>query len=180
MKLKEMKQRIYKLIEEYSDNDGYTEDEDLSLKINSCINIIMNELARFKKISDVIEMDVAKNETYKFEDISDDVYQINIVKGVENIIIGNEIEFLDDGTAKIYYYKYPTQITDKTNENTYEFELDTDVLEILPYGVAGLLFASDVSNNYGQIYTNLYREKLSQLDSRNVVSSIYIDGGIDI
>ena len=56
----------------------------------------------------------------------------------------------------------------------------TDVLEIMPYGVAADLLKSDVSSNYGQIYAQRYREMKSELDSRNAIGSIYIEGGINI
>ena len=50
----------------------------------------------------------------------------------------------------------------------------------MPYGIAGLLLASDVSNNYGQIYTNLYKEKISQLDSRRTMNSVIFSGGVEV
>ena len=50
----------------------------------------------------------------------------------------------------------------------------------MPYGVAGDLLKSDVSNQYGQIYANRYAELKSQLDPRYSLGSIYIDGGIDV
>ena len=52
MTLEEMKLKTYSLIEEYNEEaDNLTEDEDLATKMNSCINIIMNEMSRFKKIT---------------------------------------------------------------------------------------------------------------------------------
>ena len=180
MTLEEMKTKVYSLIEEYSeDADDLTEDEDLAVKMNSCINMIMNEMSRFKKIDAYTTLDVEENDNLALTDLASDIYQLNIIRGVDHEIIGNRVKFNDSGTAEIYYYKYPTQITNET-EDDYNFELDIDALEIMPYGVAGLLLASDVSNNYGQIYTNLYREKISQLDSRRNMNSVYISEGVDI
>lgn len=180
MTLEEMKLKTYSLIEEYNEEaDNLTEDEDLATKMNSCINIIMNEMSRFKKITAYDTLEVKKGDNLAFSDIASDMYQLNMITGVDYHTIQDRVIFDETGTAQIYYYKYPEQITEET-EDDYTFELDTDALEIMPYGIAGLLLASDVSNNYGQIYTNLYRDKISQLDSRKTMSNVFISGGVDI
>lgn len=180
MSLEEMKIKIYSVIEEYSEEaDNLTEDEDLAMKMNSCINIIMNEMSRFKKIDAYTKMGVKAGENLSFNDIASDMYQLNLIRGVPYQTIQNRVIFNETGTAEIYYYRYPTQITEET-EDDYTFELDTDALEIMPYGVAGLLLSSDVSNNYGQVYTNLYREKISQLDSRKAMVNVIFNEGINI
>lgn len=180
MTLEEMKIKVYSVIEEYNESeDDYTEDDDLAAKMNSCINMIMNEMSRFKKIDAYTTLSVKEGQNLSFDEIASDIYQLNLIRGVDYETIQNRVKFNETGTAEIYYYKYPTQITEET-EDDYTFELDTDALEIMPYGVAGLLLASDISNNYGQIYTNLYREKISQLDSRKSMGSVIISGGINI
>lgn len=180
MTLEEMKIKVYSVIEEYSENaDNLTEDEDLAAKMNSCINMIMNEMSRFKKIDAYTTLSVSEGDNLSLTEITSDMYQLNLIRGVDYETVGNRVKFNEDGTAEIYYYKYPEQIAEDTDDD-YTFELDTDALEIMPYGVAGLLLASDVSNNYGQIYTNLYREKINTLDSRKVMPSIRISGGINI
>ena len=180
MTLDEFKQSVYSVIEEYSeDADNLTEDEDLAAKMNSCINIIINEMARFKKIDAYTTMNVKEGQNTLLTDIASDLYQLNIIRGVDYETVGNRVIFNAEGNAEIYYYKYPELITDD-NEDSYTFELDIDALQVAAYGVAGLLLASDVSNNYGQIYTNLYREKINTLDPRKTMSSVYIDGGVSI
>ena len=180
MTLEEMKIKVYSVIEEYNEEeDNLTEDEDLASKMNSCINAIMNEMSRFKKINAYTTLSVNKGDNLAFSEIASDMYQLNLITGVDYHTIQDRVIFNETGTAEVYYYKYPKQITEET-EDDYKFELDTDALEIMPYGIAGLLLASDVSNNYGQIYTNLYREKVSQLDSRKSMGNVYISGGFDI
>lgn len=180
MTLEEMKLKVYSVIEEYSeDADDLTEDEDLVAKMNSCINMIMNEMSRLKKIDAYTTMNVTEGQNLALTDLASDLYQLNLIRGVEYEVIGNRVIFNEEGTAEIYYYKYPTQITNDT-EDSYSFELDTEALEIMPYGIAGLLLASDVSNNYGQIYTNLYKEKISQLDSRRTMNSVIFSGGVEV
>ena len=180
MTLEEMKIKVYSVIEEYSeDAEDLTEDEDLAIKMNSCINTILNEMSRFKKINAYTTLSVEEGDNLTFKEIIDDMYQLNLIRGVDYETIQDRVIFNETGTAEVYYYKYPEQITNET-EDSYEFELDIDALEIMPYGIAGLLLASDVSNNYGQIYTNLYREKISQLDSRKTMPTVTITGGINI
>ena len=180
MTLEEMKQKVYSLIEEYSeDADDLTEDEDLALKMNSVINQIQNELARFKKIEDYTTLEGTEGTVIDFSDIDDNLYQLNIIKGLDCEIIGQKIKFNENGTAEIYYYKYPTQINAETDDSQ-EFDLSIDVLEIMPYGVAADLLKSDVSSNYGQIYAQRYQELKNELDPRYAMGGIYIEGSIDI
>lgn len=106
-----------------------------------------------------------------------DFYQLKIIKGVEYNIDDNIVTFLEDGKATIYYYKYPKAIT-KDTEDTYKFELATEVLECMVYGVAADILKSDVSSNYGQVYAQRYSELKQMLDPRQSQGSVYIDGGI--
>jgi hypothetical protein len=182
MTLEEVKIKVYSLIEEYSeDADDLTEDEDLALKMNHVINQIQNELARFKKIEAYRTVDGIEGEIIDFSTIDENLYQLNIVRGLDCEIIGQKIKFNEEGTAEVYYYVYPTQINADT-EDTQELDLSIDVLEILPYGVAADLLKSDVSSNYGQIYAQRYREMKQELDPRYALGAVYIDtsNSIDI
>lgn len=180
MNLGDMKTKVYSMIEEYNeDADELTEDEDLALKINSIINQIQNEICRIKKLPAYTIKEVEEGQELTFDEIADDVYQLNIVKGVDTDTLDDRIICNESGTAKIYYYKYPKQINIDT-EDTYEFELPIDLLEIIPYGVAGDLLKSDVSSQYGTIYSARYREMLQQLDPRYNANSVYIDGGVTV
>lgn len=180
MTLEEVKIKVYSLIEEYSeDADDLTEDEDLALKMNHVINQIQNELARFKKIEEYTTLDGSEGSVIDFKDVDENLYQLNIVRGLDCEIIGQKIKFNEEGTAEVYYYKYPTQINAET-EDSQELDLSIDVLEILPYGVAADLLKSDVSSNYGQIYAQRYMEMKRELDSRYAMGSVYIDGGVEV
>ena len=177
MTLEEMKIKVYSMIEEYNETEeNLTEDEDLALKMNSVINQIQNELARFKKIHAFKEMKVTEGQEMTLTDIDKNIYQLNVVRGVEIDTIADRIIFEGEGTAKFYYFKYPTQITDET-EDDFVFELSTDVLEIMPYGVAGDLLKSDVSSNYGAIYSARYKEMIQQLDGRYGMGMVQLDSG---
>lgn len=179
MTLEEMKNKILSMIEEYNEeSDTLTDDEDLATKINGVINQIQNELARYKKIDAYTTMEVEKDQDIALTDIDSLIYQLNVIKDVEYEQVGNRIIFKEEGTARIYYYKYPKQIDSET-EDAFVFDLERDVLEIMPYGVAGDLLKSDVSSQYGTIYSNRYRELIQSLDSRNSMPSMYFEGGLD-
>lgn len=175
MTLEELKIKVYSLIEEYNeDADDLTEDEDLALKMNSVINQIQNELARFKKIEAYTTLEGSEGSVIDFKDVDDNLYQLNIVRGLDCDIIGQKIKFNETGTAEVYYYKYPTQINADTDDSQ-ELDLSIDVLEIMPYGVAADLLKSDVSSNYGAIYAERYMEMKRELDPRYALGSVYID-----
>ena len=175
MTLEEFKVKVLSMIEEYNENaDSLTDDEDIATKLNSVINQVQNEIARFKKIDAYKQMQVTEGQTINLTDIDMNIYQLNIIKGVSYDPIANRIIFNETGTADIYYYKYPTQINADTDDS-YKFELDRDALEIAVYGVAGDLLKSDVSSNYGQIYSNRYKEMIQSLDARRGMHTMYFD-----
>lgn len=177
MTLKEMKKKVLSLIEEINkDSELLTDDPDILEKLNYVINQIQNEISRIKKIPGKMEKEVEKDEEINIEELDENIYQLNVIRGVPNLIIGNTIIFNEKGTAKIYYYKYPKQINSETKDDEYIFEQTTDVLEIMPYGIAGDLLKSDISANYGQVYSNRYEQMLQRLDPRYHIGSIYIEG----
>lgn len=179
MTLEEMKKKVYTLIEEYAeDEDNLTEDEDYAAKINDVINQIQNEVARIKKIPSYVTLDVTEGQIMNFTDIASDIYQLSTVKDVDYEINLNTVTFLEDGTARVFYYKYPERITEDTEDDAYKFELSQDALEVIPYGVAADMLKSDVSSQYGAVYANRYREMLDRLDPRYATQEVYINGGI--
>jgi hypothetical protein len=186
MTLKEMKEKVLGLIEELNPKSSLlTDDPDIATKINDVTNQIMFELARMKKIPKYVEMEVIDGDKVEFADIEKEcgyeIYQVNLVSGVDFAPKANGTVFkiLESGTAEFDIFVYPERITSKTKDS-YEFELSPDALEVMPYGIAGDLLKSDVSTEYGTIYSTRYESMLQRLDPRNMMSSIYIDGGVDV
>ena len=184
MTLLEMKKKVLGMIEEINpDSELLTDDPDIATKINDVTNQIMFELARMKKIPKYVEMNVSKGDLVTLEDISNavgyEVYQLGTINGVNYVpkANGTILKIMESGTAEIDCFVYPERITEKTN-NSYEFELSPDALEIMPYGIAGDLLKSDVSSEYGAIYANRYESMLQRLDPRYQMTSIYIEGGV--
>jgi hypothetical protein len=184
MTLYEMKKKALGLIEEINPNSvQLTDDPDIAAKQNDVINQIMFELARIKKIPKYVEIEVSEGEIVTLEDIGNacgyDVYQVAKIGGVKNDskAAGKVYKMLESGTAEIDCYVYPERITEKTKDKAYEFELSQDVLEIMPYGIAGDLLKSDISTEYGTIYATRYESMKNMLDPRYQLNSITIEGG---
>jgi hypothetical protein len=187
MNLLEMKKKVLGMIEELNPNSELlTDDPDIATKINEVINQVMYEVARMKKISRYVEMEVNEGDLIEFADIEkkcgNEVYQISMVSGVNFVPKGNGtiLKILEGGTAEIDCFVYPERITEKTKDKAYEFELTADALEVMPYGIAADLLKSDVSAEYGNIYAARYELMLQRLDPRYQMTSIYIDGGVSV
>ena len=185
MTLKEMKKKVFALIEELNPNsEKLTDDPDIAAKFNEVANQVMFELARMKKIPKYVEIDVTSGDLIGFSDIEakcgSEVYQLSLIGGIEYALKadGTVIKVLEDGVAEISCYVFPERITENTKDNAYEFELSSDVLEIMPYGIAGDLLKSDVSSEYGAIYSTKYESMLQRLDPRYTTNAIYIEGGV--
>lgn len=187
MNLREAKIKAFALIEELNPNSEYlTDDPDLQAKVNEVFNQVMFELARMKKIPKYVELEVSKGDLIEFADIEKEcgyeIYQLCTVSGVNCAVKagGTILKVLESGTAEIDCYVYPERITEKTKDKAYEFELSADCLEIMPYGVAADLLKSDVSAEYGSVYATRYESMLSRLDPRYAMTSVFIEGGVEI
>lgn len=181
-----MKRKVLVLIEEAKPGTTHdTEDPDIQAKLHDVINQIMYELARMKKFCKYVELPVTNGQLITFADIEAatgyETYQWGLVGGVKHTFKANGtvIKVQEDGTAEIDCYVYPERITPETKDS-YEFELSPDVLEIMPYGVAGDLLKSDISTEYGSIYATRYESMLQRLDPRYQLPSISIEGGWSI
>ena len=187
MTLLEMKKKVLGMIEELNpDSELLTDDPDIATKINEVTNQILFELARMKKIPKYVELEVSAGDMIEFSDLEKEcgyeIYQIALVSGVEHTFKANGtiVKFLESGTAEVDVFVYPERITEKTKDKAYEFELTADCLEIMPYGIAGDLLKSDVSAEYGNVYSTRYESMVSRLDPRYHMSSVYIEGGISL
>ena len=198
MTLKDMKQKTFSLIEEYyPEVTGLAEDEDVLNKINGVVNQIQMDLMKYRKINAKFTKEIT-TETSKEISVSDEVekcYQIkNIILTPEgNYTMPDENTILLDddyeGTIDIYYYKLPTEVElnpeepaegEDSYDETYEFEIDPVLLEIMPYGIAADLLKMDMISNYGRYFAERYVEAKNSIDSRKSSGMIFIDGGVDI
>lgn len=201
MTLKEMKTKVFSLIEEYYPSEsGLAEDEDVLNKINGVVNQIQMDLMPLRKISASKQIEIESTDD-KIVDLSnyiDDLYQIQKVYFNEDI----SYDFLSDTVLKlpdnyvgeftVYYYKYPelckvlfkgtdSEIEEakEKHDNSYNFELDQVLLEVMPYGIAADLLKMDMISNYGKYFADEYARRKSMIDSRKTSGSIRIDGGVE-
>jgi hypothetical protein len=115
MTLLEIKKKVLQLIEEISPNNAnLTDDPDIKAKLNSVINMVQFELARMKKIPAYVQREVKAGEVVDMNTL-DNFYQLRLIRFTGDYdLMENLAVFLEDGTADIYYYKYPEAITDNT------------------------------------------------------------------
>ena len=181
MKLVDLKKKTLALIEEINpEAENLTDDPDIAAKLPYVINQILHELARFKKLPAHVNREVEKDQVMNLNDSLDNFYQLKLIKGVNYDFLDDlNVKFLEDGEAVISYYQYPENITD-TTPDTKTLDLPEDILEIAPYGIAADILKADVSNQYGSIYANRYREMIQTLDSRYANTIVEFDGGINI
>lgn len=176
--LRTFKKEVYSLIEEVNPNSEYlTDDIDLRAKFNEVTNTIMYELFSLRKHVITDDLEVHKGEEIVLPEEYKDFYLLEKITGVDYTIINDIVTFNEDGTARIYYYKFPKRI-DENTPNEYTFDLDNNVIEAMKYGVASDILKSDISSQYGAVYSARYQELKNMLDTRFARGSITIVGGI--
>lgn len=187
--LADMKKAVYKLIEDITLNDDVTltDDPDLARKFNSVANSIMYECFNIRKKPEEDEVEAVKDEEFVLTDEYPRFYLLKRITGVKYRQIDNIIIWQEDGTAKVYYYNFPKRINEDVSSDdeaeynaSYVFDLDPNVIEAMKYGIAGDILKESISQEYGELYMNRYRELLNKLDNRFTQGNIDIVGGVDI
>ena len=198
MTAKEMKIKVFSLIEEYyPEQISLADDQDVRYKINGAINQIQMDLMKYKKIPFKYKTTIKKDNPVLLLNSIPNFYQLNKIPNVEYEIIGDyEIKFNveKDTNVEVYYYKLP-ELMDLTFEATdtktaeevsaeydesFEFELSTELQEIMPYGIAADLLKQDMISNYGKYFYERYLEMKNMIDSRKTISTATVTGGVDI
>ena len=181
---KELKKKTLALIEELNPNsEALTDDPDIAAKYIDVTNQVMYEVARMKKLPKYMEREVEEGDIVTFEDIREEcgreVYQLGTVYDVKHSqkANGTVLKMLESGTVGIDFYVYPERITEE-NAEEYEFELPSDCLEIMPYGIAADLLKSDISAEYGSVYAQRYETLMQRLDPRYQMTTVFIEGGV--
>lgn len=202
MTLKEIKIKVFSLIEEYyPELSGLAEDEDVLNKINGVVNSIQTDLMKYRKIpaNQTITIDAENENVITLSKTITDIYQTNkIILKPTLETMNKDYEFIDDDTLEVdpgfrgdiivYYYKIPAQCQLTFNSDAerdaydeeFKFDIDTPLLEIMPYGIARDLLRLDMISSYGSYFERTYNELKSQIDSRRTKGMISFVGGIDI
>lgn len=202
MTLKEMKIKVFSLIEEYyPELTGLAEDEDVLNKINGIVNSIQLDLMKYRKIPANTEIEIKENSDriITISDEINDLYQLNkVILVPSDNTISKDFEMLDEdniqvnddfvGTVRLFYYKYPKTVKVSFEENedkdqydeNFKFDIDLVLQEVMPYGIARDLLRLDMISVYGTYFEKTYNELKQQLDSRRTAGIITIYDGEDI
>ena len=193
MKLKEMKVNTFSLIEEYyPELKNLAEDADVINKINGVVNNVSMELMRIKKIPTSETIKVTNRKTINLkEEIGDEFYQVKNIVGVTGYNMVDDVTMqLPEGFSgdiTFYYYKYPKMVKTlfdddeerQVEDENFEFDLDADLLHIMPYGIAADLLKMDMISGYGRYFYERYNELKNRIDPRRTSGVIYSEGGCD-
>lgn len=156
-----------------------------------------------------IEIDSEDDKTINLKSAIDDLYQLRKIDiDVEYSMPNEDILVLPEdytGTFSVYYYKYPALVelepeesttepseseleeeeseeeteTEPTYDETFTFDLDADLLEIMPYGIAADLLKMDMISNYGKYFYERYLEMKKGVDPRRTSGNVQIVGGVE-
>ena len=111
MTAREMKIKVFSLIEEYyPDQTLLADDQDVQYKINGAINQIQMDLMKYKKIPAKSKKTIKKDNPVLLLNSIPNFYQLNTIPNVEYEVVGDyEIKFNieEDTDVEIYYYKLP-------------------------------------------------------------------------
>ena len=201
MTAKEMKIKTFSLIEEYyPERTELADDQDVIYKINGVINSIMLDLMKYRKIPAKYSYELNEGNTTLALNSIPDFYQLNTIPDIEYDVVGNyEIVFnVEDvelpKTVNIYYFKYPelmdlefeatsTQTKEQVSaeyDDGFEIELELDIQEIMPYGIAADLLKNDMISGYGRYFNERYIELKGLIDSRKTQGMAMVSGGVDL
>lgn len=194
MNLQVCDDKTIKLINDYSNSGNLTPSTDpnrldYSLRFRSLQDTAQKEIAIFKKIQKyftVLEADIVKTDASFIEiNMPQDYYQMDKVeydggpikwktRGRRKIIVSKNTVFPID----VFYYAYPQEITDKT-PNTYEFEIDIEAQEAIPYYVAAhVLMDEQGKANVSSKLLAIYQGKLANLDTNASTGSAGIKNSL--
>lgn len=177
MTLKEVKKRIYALIEEYAPDSEYlTEDIDYQNNINLIIDMVNFRLSEIMPISITKELDIEQSNEYVETILPEDMAKRKELWAFDEK--GNPqdgLQFHEYGTDKIRikndrgwkivleYNKYPTQINEETADD-FELEIDLKAQYVLIVGVTADILRNDPTSNY-VAFESKYQNELVNLDT---------------
>lgn len=193
MTLKEMKVNTFSLIEEYyPELKDLAEDTDVINKINGVVNNVAMELMRYKKIPASKTIRTTDEKTINLKSkLGSDFYQINNIVGVTgyNMLDDVTLELPEgfSGEITFYYYKFPNRVATIFNnederlaeDENFEFDLDADLLHVMPYGIAADLLKMDMISGYGRYFYERYNELKNSINPRRTSGMVYAEGGCD-
>ncbi len=144
MTLKEAKQKVYSLLDEYSANGEVVIDEDIKLRLNSLFDMCQKNLASLAPIRKLVT--VPAGEWKKGVKVIKYLAAFDMQgKRIYPQMIGETL-IIPEGGARLDLLTLPENITDETPD-TYEFEIKEALQECMPYWVSASLNVVDLVVN---------------------------------
>lgn len=170
MKLSDAKNKTLKLLDEYSSGGAVVTDADINLKMNDFFDNIQKHLCTIKPIIKVytVPLVYADDDTYTEYPMPANFFALRQVwadlvpidnatwRGKSIILPTNETRVIE-----IEYKAYPTTINSDTLD-TYEFEIDQDAQELMPYWVASNHLVTDLMGDNQKLLA-IYNQMLQAL-----------------
>ena len=185
MTLLEAKNTAMKLIDQYSSTTEPTDDTETADKLSSLFDAAQVFACTIKPIYKSITIAYTPGVSVLVEyDLPADFRQLKSARDENGNnywaeVLGKKILFSGDEahTIRVDYYAYPSHISDDTPD-TYEFEVDQDVQQIIPYRVAADILKTDPSVDY-TAFELVYNNMISNIDPRPTAGIFHVSGGIN-
>lgn len=198
--IKEIKRYILALIEEYSQEDLYSsDDEDINKRIIPLINLhyqlLMNQSGVNKKKTFEIEinkdLDEREYQTFSLSSLCQQLIGVRVIKkdfsnDIDYYYLNKRLYVKNNfsGTIEVEYKSFAEDLTDIPDDeiDQTELALDINAILVLCYEVAGDILKTDVSADYTAFDTKA-QQIIGALDiSKNkiigVVAPIDFSGGL--
>ena len=169
MTLIEGRKKVYELLDEYSSGGTITEDRDIDLKMNDFFDMAQKELARICRIEKIYPVE-------REEGVTDYAMPADFIKLKKIWRDGREyrgytwragklvIPESDAAAVEIEYYASPATI-DAQTEGDYEFEINDNAAQALPFYVAAQQLIVDLVMDYSAPY-NMWLAAKAELSSQ--------------
>ena len=171
MTLGEGKNKVLKLIDEYSSGGTITPDEDINLKMNDFFDIAQKQVAQIKKLVKSKKISYTPGKRTEWKPPGDFLQVCRIWRNGKPANsryrwMAGKIVIPAGETAELEleYFASPATIDADTGDD-YEFEVAEDAAQALPYFVAAQQLIVDLVVDSGPLL-NMYNIMLSALDTR--------------
>lgn len=168
MTLGDGKRKVLMLLDEYSAGGQRTVDQDIDKKMNDFFDMAQKDMAQHRKI--VHGCEVTPDGSGRWCELPKDCVRVFRIwkdgRAVTRPVISGKLvpERGETGLLAVEYYARPRTIREDTADS-YEFEVDEEAANCLPYFVAAQHLMPDLVVDYSA-FLNMYYQMKAQLDVR--------------
>lgn len=165
MTLADGKDKVLKLLDEYSSGGTVTIDQDINLRMNKFFDLAQKDVAAWQPIIRRRDVTLNGSGAQSLPDDVDEVLKITKdgVRAPRYEVIDGKLIYNagDESTITLDYTAIPTPITDAT-EDSHEFDVSEQAANCMPLFVAAQQVIPDLVVDYGKFY-NIYLQMRAQL-----------------